>query len=185
MHFSNLMNYTHRFWFVGDMKVKRFYLLLIFIPLIACSQQKVENNSYEMMLKTLLSHSVDEILVDSLANDTTSYIFLDAREKEEYDVSHMKDAIWVGYDDFKLQRVENIDKSKPIVVYCSVGYRSEKISEKLVANGFSNVQNLYGGLFEWKNQNHTIVNSSNTPTDSIHIYSPSWGIWLNEGIKVH
>lgn len=145
---------------------------------------QVESNAYSLMLKALLSHSVTEIPVAEL-KDLKEIILLDAREKPEYDVSHLKNAIHVGYDNFNLDSVKQIDKNKAIVVYCSVGYRSEKIAERLAKAGFTKVSNLYGGIFEWTNQGNTIVDSKGNKTDSIHAYSKTWSIWLTKGIKVY
>ena len=101
------------------------------------------------MLKTLLSHKVKEISAKDAKRDSTA-LFLDAREKKEFTVSHLKHATWVGYDDFDMTRVQTIPKDKKIIVYCSVGFRSEKITEKLVKAGYTNVSNVVGGIFEWK-----------------------------------
>ena len=81
-----------------------------------------------------------------------------------------------------MDRVENIDKNQEIIVYCSVGYRSEKITERLKENGFTNVSNLYGGIFKWKNQDHIVVNPKGEITDSIDAFDRTWGIWLKEGL---
>ena len=66
-----------------------------------------------------------------------------------------------------------------------MGYRSEKIAEKLTASGFTNVVNLYGGIFEWINQDKPVVDQSGSETELVHAYSKKWGIWLNEGVKVY
>lgn len=144
--------------------------------------QMVESTSYNLLLKTLLSHSVTEISVQDAAKQSHT-ILLDAREKNEYLVSHLKDALCVGYDKLDLSSLDKVDKSKLIIVYCSVGYRSEKVAEKLVKMGFKNVKNLYGGIFEWKNQGFEVFNQ-NGKTNDIHAYSKSWGIWLNKGNKI-
>ncbi|UII19090.1 rhodanese-like domain-containing protein [Fulvivirga ligni] len=146
--------------------------------------QEVESKAYKLMLNTLLSHSVPELSVADVKT-TPNIIWLDAREKNEYQVSHIKNANWVGYDDFSIDRVKDISKDAKVIVYCSVGYRSEKISEKLIKAGFKDVQNLYGGIFEWKNQDKTVVNSDNAETEKIHAYSKMWGIWLKKGEKVY
>ena len=106
-------------------------------------------------------------------------------KRKEFDVSHIKGAILVGYDSLDLSALDKIDKSKEVVVYCSVGYRSEKVSEKLENIGFKNVSNLYGGIFEWKNQEQPIVTPKKEPTEEVHAYSKVWGIWLNKGKKVY
>ena len=162
-------------------------IMLTFILLLASSctgQKKVESGAYNIMLRTLLSHSVPEISVDSLQKIQHDVVLIDAREPEEFQISHIPNAVPVGYDSFDISSVDSVDKDKSIVVYCAVGYRSEKISEKLMERGFSNVSNLYGGIFEWVNRGNVVVNESDT-TQKIHAYSKTWGIWLNKGEKVY
>ena len=66
-----------------------------------------------------------------------------------------------------------------------MGYRSEKISEQLLDAGYTDVANLYGGIFEWKNQNQKVVNMDGQTTESVHAYNRTWGIWLKNGEKVY
>jgi rhodanese-related sulfurtransferase len=164
------------------------FLLLIASLFVAIkninAQTHVENKSFDLMLSTLLSHSAKEVGVAEVSNDTLS-VFLDSREKKEFEVSHIKNAIWVGYEDFDTARLKNIAKDEKIIVYCSVGYRSEKIAERLLASGYTNVVNLYGGIFEWVNQDKPVVDQTGNETEFVHAYSKKWGIWLNEGVKVY
>jgi len=135
------------------------------------------------MLQGLLDHSVDEMSVVQMDTLPNHVILIDARAKKEYDVSHIQHARWVGFDDFELSRVKDLPKEKPVLVYCSVGYRSEKVAEKLKEAGFQHVHNLYGGIFEWKNQGNPVYNASGI-TDSVHAYDKFWGVWLKAGKKV-
>jgi rhodanese-related sulfurtransferase len=151
----------------------------------AQAQRRVKSGSYNTLLKTLLKHTVPEISVDSLANCKASVTLLDAREPPEFAVSHLAAALPVGYNNFSLDAVRQLDKNAPVVVYCSVGYRSEKVAEKLIAAGFTNVQNLYGGIFEWKNRQHPVVDANGAATDKVHAYSKAWGIWLKNAQKVY
>lgn len=107
-------------------------------------------------------------------------VILDAREKEEYNVSHIARSICVGYNDFDLKALEDLDKSSKIYVYCSIGYRSEKIGEKLQNAGFENVHNLYGGIFAWGNSSYPLVDKNGEPTNAVHGYSKKWSKWLNK-----
>lgn len=157
--------------------------LLIGIFSLAVGQTTGAN--YNRMLKTLLKHDVPEISVDSLKKCIDQVILFDAREKKEFDVSHIKGARHVGYEKFSLESIVDIPKNKRIVIYCSVGYRSEKITEKLKAAGYTNVMNLYGGIFEWVNQGNTVVDNTGNPTSKVHAYSYSWGIWLRKGERVY
>ncbi|NBG65901.1 rhodanese-like domain-containing protein [Cryomorphaceae bacterium S-15] len=138
------------------------------------------------MLKALIKESIPIVAVADLdQKQIQSTTFIDSREKVEFDVSHIKGATWVGYDDFDMAKMDDISKNEPIIIYCSVGYRSEKIGEKLLQAGYTNVSNLYGGIFEWVNQGKPIVDLSGDPTTKIHGYSKTWGIWLSKGEKVY
>lgn len=163
-------------------------LLVLLIASAGFSQNRVRSAAYNKMLEELLSHNVNEVSVMQTSSDTAKTFFLDARERKEYNVSHLKNAIWVGYDSFSMDNVKGLDKNSKIVVYCSVGYRSEKITKKLTKKGFTNVQNLYGGIFEWKNQGNDVFTQSlgkTIETDNVHAYDRNWGRWLNSGKKVY
>lgn len=145
--------------------------------------------SQESLSELLDKHnkeSIPYITVKELSKQQNT-IILDARELEEYKTSHLKNAICVGYDNFKLKKTVKklADKQQPIVVYCSLGIRSEDIAEKLKKAGYTNVYNLYGGIFEWKNNNLPVYNSKEKETDSIHTFSFEWSKWLNKGIKIY
>ena len=146
--------------------------------------QEVGSIAYDIMLQGLLSHSVKEVSIKDI-KDKKDVVFVDARERKEYKTSHIENAIFVGYDSLDLTAMENIDKNKEVVVYCSVGYRSGKVSEKLEKMGFKNVSNLYGGIFEWKNHGQEVVTPDNERTEKVHAYSRAWGVWLNKGKKVY
>lgn len=146
--------------------------------------QSVTSSSFNLMLKGMLSHSVNEVSVDDIDLDS-NIIFVDARELKEFEVSHLKNAIHVGFDQLDLSPLNLVAKNAKIVVYCSIGYRSEKVAEKLIKKGFKDVSNLYGGIFEWKNEGKTVVDQKNDPTEEVHAFSKIWGIWLNKGKKVY
>jgi len=149
----------------------------------ALADTNISNARYAKMLDGLLSHSVTEVDVQQ-TKKMSDVIYIDAREKSEYDASHIKGAIWAGYDDFDLARLTSLNKDQPVVVYCSVGYRSEKITEQLNKNGFSNASNLYGGIFEWVNQGEQVVNAKGE-TQNVHAFNRKWGKWLTAGEKVY
>jgi rhodanese-related sulfurtransferase len=143
---------------------------------------------YDQMLKGLYSNSVPQITPDSLAhllNEENKTLVLDTRAKKEFEVSHIQNATYIGYDDFELKQLESTPFDQPIVVYCSVGYRSERIGEKLLKAGYSEVYNLYGGIFQWVNEGRAVYNINQELTDSIHAYSKSWGKWIKKGVKVY
>lgn len=128
---------------------------------------------YHMLVDSILEESVPFVYSKDI--DVTNDVILDTRSQEEYTVSHIPNAIWVGEESIELPKVE---KEANIIVYCSLGKRSEVQGEKLTARGYSNVHNLYGGIIEWHNDGMTTIDSSEEPTETIHPYSWFWGLWI-------
>ncbi|MBL4623922.1 MAG: rhodanese-like domain-containing protein [Flavobacteriales bacterium] len=135
------------------------------------------------MLYLLLDHSINEIDVNELSEMGDDVVLLDAREANEYNVSHIENAKNVGHATFSLDSVSGIEKDKKIVIYCSLGKRSENIAKQLVAAGYTDVSNLYGGIFEWKNRGFSVYNNS-LETEKVHAYDKVFGVWLTKGEKV-
>lgn len=159
--------------------------LLFFIFLLACTASIFAQKNLDRTLKQLNSESVPYVYVNEIES-TEHIMILDTRKKEEFDVSHIEQAIWVGHKSFEQDSVIKKIPSKEtaIMVYCSIGVRSEDIGEKLLKAGYTNVKNLYGGIFEWKNQGN-VVYKNNTETDSVHTFNKQWGKLLKKGIKVY
>lgn len=77
---------------------------------------------------------------------------LDVRRPEEYAAGHIKNAVninWQNTDEFT-SKAAKLDKSKPVYVYCLAGPRSDKATDWLLKNGFTNVIGLDGGIRAWK-----------------------------------
>ncbi len=151
-----------------------------FNPFVMLSQV----NKYHEFIDNMYQYSVPLFKAGSL-HDVDDFVILDARAKREYNVSHLPGAIWVGYEDFSIKRISDIDYTIPLLVYCSVGYRSERIGEQLQNAGYQHVYNLYGGIFEWVNQGLTLENTKGQATLKIHAYNRDWAKWLEKGIKVY
>lgn len=134
------------------------------------------SGAFDQMTKIVLKHDVPELHAREDI-DLTKYVILDTREKDEYEVSHLKNAIWVGYKDFNLSRVAHVQKNSAVLLYCSIGYRSEKIAKRMRAAGFTNVTNLVGGIFAWSNLDKPVYDSSGL-TYKVHPYDAVWGLWL-------
>ncbi|WP_107038265.1 rhodanese-like domain-containing protein [Brumimicrobium mesophilum] len=165
-------------------------LTFIFFSLLisSCAAQKVQSGAYNTMLKSVLKNDVPELTVqqaDSIKQVNPNVVFIDTREKREYEVSHLKNAVWVGYDDFDLARVQEIDENTKIIAYCSVGARSENITRQLIEAGYTDVSNMYGSIFEWVNEGKPVYNLEGEETMRVHAYSKSWGVWLKKGEKVY
>ncbi|MCY3819382.1 MAG: rhodanese-like domain-containing protein [Gammaproteobacteria bacterium] len=70
------------------------------------------------------------------ADDTgPDIVLLDARSEAEFDVSHLAGAVLASNTRMALDVLESSDPARTVVVYCSVGYRSSGLAEKLRARG--------------------------------------------------
>ncbi len=159
------------------------YLSLFFLT-IGSILTVYSQKTFDEKMNSLYKRTVPLIGTLEL-KEKSNVILLDTRSPEEFEVSHIEGAQMIDYDNFKKTDVKNIDKNAEVIVYCSVGYRSERIGEKMQKMGFTNVKNLYGGIFDWKNQDQEVLNKKDQPTDSIHTYNRAWSQWLYKGIKVY
>lgn len=134
---------------------------------------------FEQLVDDYLDYAIPTISVADAYSQKETYTFLDARELSEFNTSHIPGAIFIGYDNFDLDAfVLNFKKDEAYIVYCSIGYRSEKIGKKLKNKGFTNVQNLYGSIFEWVNQHRPIEDDKGNITTKLHTYNKKWGKWV-------
>lgn len=135
------------------------------------------NRELDEKLAQLLRYDVPLVSVDSLTR-MTAPLLLDTRGRYEFQVSHLPGAVRVEPGQAPPTWLDTVPRDRLIVVYCSVGYRSEKFARELRAAGFTAVSNLYGSLFEWVDRGHLVVDSTGAPTDQVHTYDQRWGQWL-------
>jgi len=102
--------------------------------------------------------------------DTTIQL-LDVRTSKEYNSGHLKHALqanWNQPDQFR-ERVQSLDKQKPVYVYCLVGGRSSAAAQWLREQGFT-VYNLQGGINAWKKANKPVEQAEAIPQMSYADY---------------
>lgn len=145
------------------------------------------NSLYRLFLRFIYHNTVPRLTAADLKQELEAVappLLLDVRTPAEFWVSHLVGARFVNADSIATVTLPNLDRNRNVVVYCSVGARSEKLGERLLAVGFRHVRNLDGGLFEWVNEGYSVVNEQG-PTENIHPYSTFWGLWLQRGNKVY
>ncbi len=86
-----------------------FKFLISFFICFNCFSQK----NLEQLLKIHNTESIPYISVDSFQKRKSNVILLDAREHKEFKISHLQNAICVGYDNFNLKKtLKNLPKDK-------------------------------------------------------------------------
>jgi len=128
------------------------------------------------------SVSVEE-LNRRLESDAAPVLF-DVREEAEYDVSHLRGAQRVEPGSDAAELTETLDPDTPIVAYCSVGYRSSELVQKLTALGFTHVKNLDGSIFAWANAGFP-VERDGVEVHEVHPFDDRWGTLLHEDLRAY
>ena len=117
-------------------------------------------------------------LADLLERAPASVLLLDARSLEEYAVGHLPGAVRTDGLDAALAARSARDAGSTVVVYCSVGYRSSELAERLIATGASTVFNLEGSLFRWANEGRPVHRNAERVFE-VHPYDDDWAKLLD------
>jgi rhodanese-related sulfurtransferase len=107
----------------------------------------------------------------------TQPVVLDARTQPEYQISHLRDAVRMDAGRPSLRPLRGLPKNAPIVVYGSVGYRSARLAHWLAGQGYTNVRNLSGSIFQWANEDRPLFRDGR-PALEVHPYDRRWGLLL-------
>jgi rhodanese-related sulfurtransferase len=78
-------------------------------------------------------------------------VLLDVREPAELEMASVASALHIPMREIPA-RLTELDRDTPLVVMCHSGGRSRRVAEYLLANGFSRVFNLSGGIDAWSTQ---------------------------------
>lgn len=166
------------------MKLK---LILFFVLGFICTNligQEIDPD-YKIMIERKYEFPTISPDSASMILNKSDVVFLDTRAPEEYNVSHLPNAILFGYDDPNWEAVDTLRKDKTVIVYCSIGVRSQNIAEELEEKGFSNIKNLYGGIFLWADQSREMIDGQNNETSKVHGYNRFWGRWVKKAETVY
>lgn len=109
-------------------------------------------------------------------------VLLDAREPGEFKVSHLAGAKNTPPGTKAEEALAGVAKDAPVVVYCSVGYRSSQMAEKLKKAGWTNAMNLEGSIFAWANEGRPVVDEKGA-AKFVHPYDEKWGELLNPELR--
>jgi len=124
------------------MKIKTIATAMIFSVLfINCKDQNKDTAIVELI-------TVEEM--DSLL-EMEKVQLVDVRTPQEYADGHIEGAINIDFTDENFETLlSEVDKSKPVAVYCGRGGRSGKCSAYMKKAGFTKIYDLDGGITEWK-----------------------------------
>ena len=118
------------------MKIKRLLLSGLLVLVIACQEKA---NQTQMVTA--------EEMETLIKMENTQLI--DVRTQEEFAKGHIEGAQNIVFDDDFEAKLTQLDKNKPIAVYCRTGKRSADCAEFLEKAGFTKIYDLDGGITQW------------------------------------
>jgi len=121
-------------------------LLSVLLYLTSCQNLGANAQTGSIINATIPVDSFEKIL-----STIVQVQLIDVRTPEEYAQGHLKNAVNVDInsDDFE-SRIQKLDKTKPVLVYCLSGGRSGRAASKMEDMGFSTVYNMQGGIMQWR-----------------------------------
>ena len=152
--------------------ITAFICFVIIIYLIPTSRHWIYYTLTDLIVPNTISKK-------SLTNiKTDDYLVLDCRELEEYKTSHLPNAYWLGEDSLFWNRLPK-NVTKPILIYCSIGYRSSFVGKQISDSLHIEIYNLEYGIFNYNYLKKPLLDSLENSTTTVHPFSPLWGIFVD------
>ena len=122
------------------MPMKKLLTLVLFFGLLSCGSSRTE---------TVAVVVEPAEFQQKLQNEKVQLI--DVLTPEEYAAGHLEGAININFlsEDF-LKQMSQLDKKKPLLLYCRSGNRSGKATIQLHEEGFRNITDMKGGYQAWE-----------------------------------
>jgi rhodanese-related sulfurtransferase len=114
-----------------------FLVVILISTVISCKKTKATD--------------VKEVTVDEM-NTTIQYDgvqVVDVRSEQEYNKSHLVNAKNIIYDENFMDNLKDLDKERPIAIYCTSGRIGNKAAKLLKEAGFSNIYIMDEGIKRW------------------------------------
>ena len=107
---------------------------------------------------------------------------VDVRYENEWHVGHIEGAVNIPEDDLQ-ERLDELDRGRPVVTVCRAGTRSGDAAEWLRGQGFD-AENLDGGMLAWKWAGLPITGAIREPDRRPDLDSPDMQAIHDEFIEV-
>ena len=137
--------------------MKKFAFLLSLILLcLSCQNQSQsqkpasDSETTTQSAPVLVNEVVSVERFKALMTETSDFQLIDVRTPEEYSEGHIEASLNLNFRDANFDaQLEQLDKTKPVLVYCRSGNRSGQTAAKMKALQFQQVFDLEGGFEAW------------------------------------
>ena len=143
---------------IVQMTVNLNHLYLIAFSLSACHQTADQASATGQTqslppVNLLLAPQAFADTLDALPNEQ----LIDVRTPAEYEAGHLPEAVMIDFrgDGFE-NKVAQLDKTRPVMLYCAGGGRSHEAAARLEKLGFQKVYELEGGMKNWVSRGEVV-----------------------------
>ncbi|MDC0335755.1 rhodanese-like domain-containing protein [Pseudodesulfovibrio sp.] len=101
------------------------------------------------MTQPIAMMNTDQVKAYMDGRKPDEYILLDVRQDWEYEDFHIPGARLIPLVELP-DRMDEVDKAKPVLVYCASGGRSMAAAALMEGQGFNDITNMVGGAMAWQ-----------------------------------
>jgi thioredoxin 1 len=113
---------------------------------------------YVNISTTNAQSKLDADAFESVIKQTPAIQVVDVRTPQEFNNGHISNGLNLNINDTEFKaKLEELDKSKPVAVYCAGGVRSARAVSILQQLGFQMVYDLVGGITAWNGRGKVVV----------------------------
>jgi len=137
------------------MKPSRWLLALVVFMLLplsatACGIGEQTADGYE---NASISHAHEHW--QQGAYSPIPFLFIDVRSPEEYAAGHIRGARLIPLKELP-RRLAEVPHDQQVYVYCHSGRRSAKAAGLLAGKGYTNIENIVGGIVAWQDAGYPV-----------------------------
>lgn len=152
-------------------KVLKLMLVLALIPALIIFSGSCNNNSTGNQQTTTLTTTVataTQVIKDISVTEANAliqanasspdFIVIDVRTADEYATGHLPNTINIDYylKNFS-QEISKLDRTRKYLLYCRTGARSAGARDVMKSLGFTDINNMTGGITAWMAQGYPVV----------------------------
>ncbi len=131
------------------------------------------------------SDELDSKAFQQAIHKVKDHYLLDVRSSNEFSNGHIPGAMNIDWTTQTFRnRIEELDTTKPIFIYCSTGARSNVAADYLRNYGFSSVTELKDGLSAWHDESFPETPVEIVATDEMTLREFSWMLDLEHDVLV-
>ncbi len=158
--------------------VRRFLLLVLVSFLLVTSAF-----AGMLVLRVLAANYADVSVTDAetMIDQRPSLVILDVRNQSEYDAGHIRNARLIPVWQLAT-RLNELNVTDEILVYCKKGSRSAAASLTLADNGFLHVYNMLLGITAWINATYPVYAKYSSIQEAINNATIGDTIYVSSGL---